>query len=302
MREPDGVLLKGIDGANPLGFLAALGVLRLLTLRSSESTIRMKWVQSTGAWRPVVVGTCCLTPARVLARVWKQLLKNPFRGPAGFDKNVKMLPDKFRQAIISAPDHEYGACLASDALLDQKGNVAKSRLQMVNGGKRQDYLPIIENVEKQCTTQHVHKCMFEEWRYSDPMAVLSLRWDPRDDRRHAYRWDDPSEASTRQKGCELGASRLAIEALPMFPVCCSGRRARTVGFAADGDRFRWPIWIYPATLVVVQSLLNSADLYSEDRKSAAALRALGIGQVYSSVRFPVDKYQTASFSISEVWR
>lgn len=134
MREPDSVLLKGIDGANPLGYLAALGVLRLLTLRSSESTIRMKWVQSAGAWRPEVVGIRRLTPTRVLARVWKQLLKHPFRGPAGFDKNVKMLPDEFRQSIITSPDNEYGACLASDAVLDQKGNVAKSRLQMVNEG------------------------------------------------------------------------------------------------------------------------------------------------------------------------
>lgn len=134
------------------------------------------------------------------------------------------------------------------------------------------------------------------------MAVLSLRWDPRDDRRHAYRWEDPSEASTRQKGCELGASRLAIEALPMFPVCCSGRRARTVGFAADGERFRWPIWIYPATLAVAQSLLNSEELHSEAGESATALRALGIGQVYSSIRFAVDKYQTASFCVSEAWR
>jgi len=268
MREPDSVLLKGIDGGNPLGYLAALGVLRLLTLRSSESTIRMKWVQTAGAWRPEVVGICRLTPTRVLARVWKQLLQHPFRGPAGFDKNVKMLPDEFRQSIITSPDHEYRACLASDAVLDQKGNVATSRLQMVNGGKRQDYLPIIENVKKKCAPQHVHRCMFEEWRYSDPMAVLSLRWDPRDDRRHAYRWEDPSEPSTRQKGCELGASRLAIEALPMFPVCCSGRRARTVGFSADGELFRWPIWIYPATLAVVRSLLTSENLHSEKSESA----------------------------------
>ena len=91
MREPDSVLLRGIDGANSLGYLAALGVLRLLTLRCSESTIRMKWVQSAGAWRPEVVGIHRLTPTRVLARVWKQILKHPFRGPAGFDEESEML-------------------------------------------------------------------------------------------------------------------------------------------------------------------------------------------------------------------
>ena len=66
------IALKGIDGANPLGFLAALGALRGLTMAARRGTlgrsgrdpassrVTMHWTMLAGAWRPVV-GTEGLT-------------------------------------------------------------------------------------------------------------------------------------------------------------------------------------------------------------------------------------------------
>ena len=49
-----GLPLPGLDGANPLGFLAALGVLRTLDMRNDEHAVRMRWQQSSGSWIPRV--------------------------------------------------------------------------------------------------------------------------------------------------------------------------------------------------------------------------------------------------------
>ena len=38
-----GLVLNGLDGANPLAFLAALGTLRGLTLAWPERRIRLSW-------------------------------------------------------------------------------------------------------------------------------------------------------------------------------------------------------------------------------------------------------------------
>jgi len=50
MRE---IELVGLDGGNLLGYLAALGTLRVLTLAGPEADVRMSWVDK-GWWRPVV--------------------------------------------------------------------------------------------------------------------------------------------------------------------------------------------------------------------------------------------------------
>ncbi len=45
------LLLAGLDGRNPLAFLAALGTLRSLTSTWPARQVRMSW-QSLGGWRP----------------------------------------------------------------------------------------------------------------------------------------------------------------------------------------------------------------------------------------------------------
>jgi hypothetical protein len=45
--------LVGIDGANLLGYLAALGTLRVLTLAEPGAEVRMRWADREW-WTPVV--------------------------------------------------------------------------------------------------------------------------------------------------------------------------------------------------------------------------------------------------------
>ncbi|MGH9527417.1 MAG: CRISPR-associated endonuclease Cas3'', partial [Terriglobales bacterium] len=50
------VELTAIDGANPLGFLAALGTLRLIELADPSRGVRLAWARSGTAWRPTLFG------------------------------------------------------------------------------------------------------------------------------------------------------------------------------------------------------------------------------------------------------
>lgn len=52
----NGLLLPGLDGTNPLGFLAALGVLQTLTAAHTPRTVTMSWSKNEGVWNPVIQG------------------------------------------------------------------------------------------------------------------------------------------------------------------------------------------------------------------------------------------------------
>lgn len=54
----EGLLLPGLDGTNPLGFLAALGVLQTLTAARNPCKVTLSWSSDQGVWNPVIHGIC----------------------------------------------------------------------------------------------------------------------------------------------------------------------------------------------------------------------------------------------------
>ena len=69
----EGLTLTGLDGSNPLAFLAALGVLRTLSLAWPGQEVNMYWAQCSGAWRPVVRTTEPPSPPMTAAAIAKHL-------------------------------------------------------------------------------------------------------------------------------------------------------------------------------------------------------------------------------------
>lgn len=61
------LLLSGLDGSNPLAFLAAMGTLRTLSLAQPGQNVRMSWRQHTGAWRPALHTTALLDETSIIA-------------------------------------------------------------------------------------------------------------------------------------------------------------------------------------------------------------------------------------------
>jgi hypothetical protein len=56
-ERPDYLLLRGLDGSNPLAFLAALGTLRSLSLVLPTEQVKLAWTEYAGAYRPMIYTT-----------------------------------------------------------------------------------------------------------------------------------------------------------------------------------------------------------------------------------------------------
>jgi len=122
-----------------------------------------------------------------------------------------------------------------------------------------------------------------------------VRWDPREDVRYALRWRDPSgeNALRSQAGSMLGANRLAIEGLALFPSVPVAGRLETTGFRGRRSRdtfFTWPIWEAATSVDGVRSILALAELQDE-RPDRGKLARLGVAEVYRSQRITVGKYR-----------
>ena len=140
----------------------------------------------------------------------------------------------------------------------------------------------------------LRKTLFQNWKYDDPRAKTSLRWDPADDVRHAHRWKQPTDDPDQKiKGSMLGANRLAIESLPFFVTIPKNLRLETVGFRfADNSRileWTWPIWEVPLSAGPIRSLLALGELQKE-LPNRSLLRTMGVSEIFRCKRIRNGKY------------
>jgi hypothetical protein len=159
---------------------------------------------------------------------------------------------------------------------------ADTPLNTYNVGQLKFFRAVRELVEG-TTVEHLQRALFEPWRYVDPPPTM--RWDAADDRRHAYRADDPATSSIAPIRTERGANRLAIEALPCFPLVPQGSRPGAVGFTRAARRWtlRWPIWTEAIPLNTIRSLLTH-PLVLDAPRSHTALFRLGVSEVFLAER------------------
>jgi CRISPR-associated endonuclease/helicase Cas3 len=295
--------LPGLNGANPLAFLAALGVLRTLTVAMPDIVARMKW-KMDGVWHPVLVTDHILSPQQLVSSL-QAALENR-QGEAHFlklGKNINVPRIIFRQCLLDAvgssdqrqrTSADYFAAFGSDALVSLNDGVTiqDTALRTMAGAGHQHFLETMRNLIEQCRAEHLEKALFRTWDYSDPTQTLSLRFDPLDDNRYALRWRNPSgDPDRKSSGSMLGANRLAIEAIPVLPTAAGAKRLQTTafsGFRSDDTFFHWPLWEAPLGLSVVQSLMMSRELISQS-VIRANLLPRGVRAAMKSQRITVGK-------------
>lgn len=296
------LVLTGLAGANPLGFLAALGTLRTLAIGCPNPTPRMSW-RFAGGWRPVVHST--FPDADALTAKLHGLLTHPNEALSVCD-DPGMPTETYRSKARELRTHNVRAANLLAALASDAVTMTNSRKQAVcqdtafrtmSGAGHQHLLKFARNICGACEAKHLRQALVETWRYNDPVQNHTLRWDPVDDVRYALRWRDPSGDPARtNRGAVYGANRLALEALPLFPCVPRGRALRTAGFVEDrgaGVWLRWPIWVQPLSLDAVRSLLTLPETLSSDAR-ADALRARGVAERFESRRVTVGKFRCFS--------
>lgn len=296
MNEGKSILLTGLDGSNPLAFLAALGTLRTLTIALPDETVRMAWEQQEGAWRPRV--WCSLASDRdALVGRLAQTLPSQLSAPWTADKRLPFsavsLQKLMTEAATASTDGDRTsadllAAFGSEVIADEKGNFADTSFRMVRSGDSagQGFLYYACNNALSTTTEDIRTSIFDRWVYSDRGS--SFRWDPAENKVYALQAGDPSDDGSLSV---VGANRLALEALVLFPVHPTSAGAATTAFAPASTRsgleFCWPIWTVPLAVNVMGSLLATTILH----KASAAVRAsMGVAAMFKSRQFKPNQY------------
>ncbi len=296
------IRLTGLRGETLLGFLAALGTLRVLGKKIPEA--KLAWSDSGGGWvAELHVPDGMLRDADHVAELafagieeqkanhpvlhWDRFVGKAFNHESDFFRASAM-------AVLSAEsDSQEDFTPVFSAQISVKQGEALEHFDHPFRAARRDYYPNnLRSVIANTQLSHVRRTIVLPWDYRDAMDNQSLRLDHGDDRRHAYQWDAPSGDPARKKvGCMLGANRLALEAFPLFPCIPSGDGGTAVGFICKSKTYTWvswPIWRAPCSLFVIKSLLNLGIIH-ESEPSPDSLRKMGITAVLRSRRLPIEK-------------
>lgn len=269
--------LVGVNGSNPLGFLAALGLLRLLpdaklafsddgSFRAlvdglrSESDLATFILDDVGAnegadapWR--FTYTKAATKKQGPLKVAD--LKPP---PADFKRFLVLCVEAWLAGNDEAA--AYAAAYGTDVAVDGKGNTKPTAFHFT--AANQTFLGAVETIRASVTQEWVEKSLFEG---NAQRPGSNLRWDPGSERNWALMANDPSGDETR---VDAPLEWLAFRGLPMLPSFPRSTRVVTTGVVgrADDMNFTWPLWTVPASRHTTRSLLP-ADWRGIARERAA---------------------------------
>ena len=299
-----GLVLSGLDGGNPLGFLAAVGALRILSdgRDAPADKVRLGWNATPAGWRPLLAGCgesradLCDTLHRSLKDASNEIFNiGKVRKDTKESNKFPFDADLLVQALQALPDSkserrdaDFLAGFGTELYPDAKTHEFQcTSFKMVRSGdsKRQGMLRYANAIREQVDQHAIERTLFADWEYRD--EGYSLRWDPIEDQRYALRWGDPSKL----KLAESAANCLAFDALRCLPCVSVGTKAHTTGFREIGRQktFIWPIWTPLASVETVRSLLSLPDLYTTPL-SRTELEARGIQEVYGAAVIRPNQY------------
>jgi hypothetical protein len=99
-----GLPLVGLDGSNPLAFLASLGALRSLSSAWPGRQVRMSW-SSAGPRRPVLHTHDAVTPPEVVSALLGQLKTMEDHPAWSLGPDLGVAPGQFRDFAERAVEH-----------------------------------------------------------------------------------------------------------------------------------------------------------------------------------------------------
>lgn len=323
----DTLRLLGLDGSNPLGFLAALGLLRVLDHRARVAASprpRLEWIDD-GYWLPVVhdggdvesvvhaviddKATWKHDPAFTLAydETGEHLIDALDRGAI---RDLKPKPAAMREFLdrvagISEQKNLSGdawlaarrsmdtaAVYGSELIQDNNGNTKPLALHFSAGQQR--FLDAVGKLQEGITEDDVREALLGPWKGTSTLPSMS--WDATVARIYALRASDPS---AEKRGSVPGADWLAFIALGLLRVTPHGRGLVTTGVRGGwkDSTFTWPLWIAPATASVIGSLVATPHL---ERLTVGERRARGIGVIFASAIMRADQGGYGSFAPARV--
>lgn len=283
------IVLAGLDGSNPLAFLAALGVLDVLAGRHGTATLAWR----TGDWRPVARCEDVASGDDIVAAVTRDLagwkkepclsLKYEKAGGVARAWDLKPPPEVLRpylEELVKDSDAghrrslDFAAAFATETARDRNGNTKPTALHFTAGN--QEFLKTASELIDGVTQDDLREALFGPWRYERALKVFG--WDCTDSRAYALRATDPSK--DKKRGVP-GADWLAFRGLSFIRVAPRGAQIATTGCSGgwkDGH-FHWPLWDVPITKRTARVIVQTPRLR---QMSVVERRARGICAVFSS--------------------
>jgi hypothetical protein len=276
------IVLTGIDGRNGCGFLAALGVLRLLTDRVGGGA-RLAWTErGPGRWHPTLAIDSRPDEEELARLVLDAHRERDLDEELGWDKDVmNVAVAGLRSSLKAALDgsgsrraaETTAACVLDVARL-QAGRphpdalAAYTPLRLIPRVGRARFLDTVLRASAAITTAEPFRmALFGPWRYS---KANSLRWDPGASvPLRAYSAEAPTDFGPLGVP---GAIVLAAAGLCYFPLLPTGRGRACRGFDnARSLRFRWPIWTAACDEAATRATLSLPYLHDDvpDRSTLA---------------------------------
>lgn len=290
------VVLTGLDGSNPLAFLAALGLLNLVKTHNPNENPLLSWKKMMGMWRPAFIGS--RIKGESFCESLEMMLNSVDTTPFEIDDKLPFEVVKFRQnAVIHLRQGksvnrrtlDMLSAFGSDICSNEQGIFQDTKLRMIRSGDSagNGFCAYARTICAGTSAAHIQRTLFEDWDYCD--EGTSLRLDPNEDRQYALRAGDPSKEATVSM---RGANRLAIEGMTLMYTAPVGRHLKTTGFSELRRRsvyWTWPLWECPITVDTVKSVVSCPYLQEESINKRQIL-SMGISAVFRSRRVATSKY------------
>lgn len=258
------IVLSGVSGANPLGFLAALGLLRLL--RWQRDTVRLGFL-SDGTFHPFVEGfdgdladLVFGDAARAAGKqAWSLEYEKKEKKGIKVVADLKAPPQVFASFLSTCVEHwsrgngeaaAYAAAFGTSVAVDGKGNTKPTAFHFT--AANQQFLGTVETIRASVTCDWVKRSLFEG---QAAHSGLNLRWDPSADRNWALMANNPNDDGT---SVDAPLEWLAFRGLPLFPSFPCGQRIITTAVNGRGGdmEMTWPLWSLPISLEAARSVLQ----------------------------------------------
>lgn len=308
---PDGLVIEGIDGATPLGFLAAVGLLQVLqdVQPPTGNTPRLRWKQ-LDTWRPILCGAESLASVAQMVfddrTRWAESMLLAFRyiklekqGPkaVGGLKAPLSVVRAWSRARREARDEAalaYGAALFCEKVTSEPNKNPATSEHCRSAGiaidgdvgleltvqtsffdftsRNAQFLEQVECIRDYLNLDRILGALGTG--KPDYDAPRTLDWDPSS--------DTPGAIYTGFRRGYLPVHEwLAFRALRLLPLAGHGTKARMAactGRRLDGD-FTWPLWEAPATNDAIRSLLGHPQLVQLTQEQR---RAFGVSALMSA--------------------
>ena len=300
----NGVHLTGLEGDNPLGFLAALGVQVAFATEAEQP--RLWW--NDGITPHAVVDDDFQSEriADQAGKVFDLWAGGPAANPRRSDGSampkgdeLKLQPDDIReylrQARNDAPGSSLITALVAEGSVDRNGRAKPTDLYFAAG--QQKFLVMARQVLTETSRDHVRAALNGPWTYDSELP--SFMWDVSDDRVYALRATDPAP---EKKLTNPGAEALALLGLSLHPVFAGRGQTLTQGCSGSwkSGHYSWPVWNKPTRPQTVRSLLAHATHHPDVMDRQRWYRSWGVFKVFRSAIRRSSQGGYGTFSPPEV--